>query len=588
VFSIMSRQVFRGIGASKGLGSGKCLLLGVDESQGGKATRTLKLSGFSSPEEEIALLESAIVHVEEELHQIRDRVESDAGKDASGIFDAQLLMLRDPLFIDDVKKRIRAKLIAAQLAVAQSVAYLQEKFSTLSGEYMRERGEDIRDVGMRVIEVLRGKHEDLDTLREQAQRRGDRIVLVSSSLAAATIAHFGRKLLGGIVAETGSRTSHLAIVARSLKIPAVLGVERIVQKLKGGEVILVDGNEGQVIVNPLEDEVVKAQKETDSAVVEVTSGWEATATLDGRRVQVFANVADLEGVEEASLSGAEGIGLFRTEFLYFNRDSLPSEDELYQVMKKTLELMKGRTVIVRTLDIGGDKKPSYIEFPTEKNPALGLRGIRFTLKNPSLFETQIAAILRATTYGDIWIMFPMISTVKELREAKKIVEQAKARLGKKNITINAGIKTGIMVETPSAALLTKQLATEADFLSLGTNDLVQYAFATDRENENVASGDPLEPSVLRLIQMTIQEGHLMKRHVGMCGEMAADSDAVPILVGLGLDEFSVDPSRVQAVKKEIQFLRFSEASKAASEALLMDSAIEVRKYSQKTFRTKLS
>jgi phosphotransferase system enzyme I (PtsI) len=546
--------------------------------------RDLEARGLSAPEEEVELFESAVTLVGRELQQIKMEVEVDAGADAGGIFEAQLLMLKDPLFTGDVEKRIRTKLLSAEKAVRQSVTYLREKFSSLSGDYIRERGEDITDLGSRLIETLRGKHDNLDSMKEGAERERGGIILASRNLAAATIAHFGRKLLAGIVAETGSETSHVAIVARSLGIPAVLGVNNIIQELRGGELILIDGVKGEVTINPFEDEAREAEKLMQSATAETAMSWEPTETIDRHRVQVFANVADLRSVQEASRSGAEGIGLFRTEFLYFDRGSPPDDDELYEVIRKSVRLMRGKTVIVRTLDIGVDKKPTYMQSPEEKNPILGLRGIRFSLRNPSLLESQLSAILRASVEGDIWIMFPMVSTMRELSDAKEILERAKKKAKEKSTPFNPNVKIGMMVETPSAALMTDKFADEADFFSIGTNDLVQYALAADRENENVSAvADPLEPSVLRLIRLTVNNAHIKKRHVGVCGEMAADLDAVPILVGLGLDELSVNPSSIQPVKKMIQSIRFTETEKAAAEVLSMGSAIEIRKYSREMF-----
>jgi phosphotransferase system enzyme I (PtsI) len=541
-----------------------------------------------APEEEAELFRSAVKLVAEDLEQIKGNVEVDAGADTAGIFEAQLLMLRDPIFADDVERKIRTQQLTAMEAIRQSAASVRGKFSSLSNEYIRERAEDMTDIESRLIAALRGKHEDLDYLKKRAKRNSYQTILVSQRLAAATIAHLGKKLLAGIVTETGTRTSHLAIVARSLGIPAVLGVENIVKGLTDGELLLIDGARGQVIVNPNDEEEREARKRTKRVSNAKTFGWEPTKTLEGHSVQVFANVGDLQSVEEASKSGAEGIGLFRTEFLYFGRESLPDEDELYNVIRKSIELMQGRRLVIRTLDIGGDKKPSYIDFPEERNPLLGLRGIRFSLKNPSMLKCQLSAILRASTEGDIWVMFPMISTINELIEAKQITDQVKVKLKEKNLAFGPRVKIGAMIETPSAALTADTLAREADFFSIGTNDLVQYALVADRENEHVSSiADPLEPSVLKLIRHTAEAAHSKKRHVGICGEMAADPEAIPILIGLGLDELSVNPSSIVTVKKLIQSIKFSKSKKAASKALSMNDALEIRSYIRTTFQAEL-
>ena len=585
----LSRRVLSGIASSKGIAVGKCLILGNEEREEDKRDRDSEMRRILAPDEEVKLFRSAVKHVEEELEQIKKDIGADARADAANVLEAQLLMLNDPVFADDVERRIHTGQFTSIEAIKQSVTHVKEKFASLSSGYIRERVEDIADIESRLVETLRGKHEDLDQLKNKVRMNGNQIVLVSQRLAAATIAHLGKELLAGIVTETGSNTSHLAIVAGSLGIPAVLGVENAVLELRDGELLLVDGTRGQVIANPYEGEEREARKLSKPTSSAKSLSWEPTETADRHRIQVFANVEDLGSVEQASMSGAEGIGLFRTEFLYFGRNSIPDEEELYNVIRKSIGLMRGRRLVIRTLDIGGDKKPSYIDFPEEKNPLLGLRGIRFSLKNPSLLESQLSAILRAGAEGDIWVMFPMISTINELVSAKQIAEQAKMKLKEKSVTFNTQIRIGIMIETPSAALMADKLAEETDFFSIGTNDLVQYALVADRENKNVSDvADPLEPSVLRLIQQTTNAAHSKKRHVGICGEMAADLETIPILIGLGLDELSVNPSSVLAVKKMIQSVKFSKCRKAASKALSMSTALEIRSYIGDTFRTELA
>jgi phosphotransferase system enzyme I (PtsI) len=580
----LSRRVFTGIGVSKGVSTGKCVLLESEDKRSGKEREDSATRKIPASEDEADRFASAVEHVKQELTSMKVKVAGEAGKDAGEIFEAQILMLEDPLLMSEVINKIRDDQLTAEEAVSQTVELLTERFSTLSSTYMRERGEDIRDLGSRLLDILRGRHKRIATLVESVRREGARVVLASTNLAAATIAHFGRSLLAAVVAETGSATSHLAIVARSLRIPTVLGVKDIIRELKHGDQILVDGDKGEVILNPPEAEIEKRTTRTEKPSIGTTLSTESTATIDGHRVQIFANVANLEGVREAVSSGAEGVGLFRTEFLYFDRQALPSEDELFNILKQSVSIMQGKTVIVRTLDIGGDKKPPYIDFPEEKNPALGLRGIRYNLKDPSLLETQIAAILRASTEGDLWIMFPMISTVSEVRDAKAIVEKVKLRLGEAGMTFNKNTKIGVMIETPSAALMSGKLAAEVDFFSIGTNDLAQYTLAADRENENVAAvADPLEPAVLKLIHQTIESAHANERHVGMCGEMAADVDATPLLLGMGLDEFSVDPSNVEVIKKTIRNLNYTETTEAGTDALKLESAKDVREYSRKRF-----
>jgi phosphotransferase system enzyme I (PtsI) len=580
----LSSGIFKGIGVSKGVAVGKCVLLRSEEKKG-EGGGTSAGEKISSSVDEADRFASAVERVKQELQSVKVKVAGEAGKDAGEIFEAQILMLEDPLFISEVINRILDDQLTAEEAVSQTAEHLTQRFSTLSSTYMRERSDDIRDLCSRLVDILKGRHERIAMLAEKVKKEGARVVLASENLAAATIAHFGKNLLAGVVAETGGSTSHLAIVAKSLRIPTVLGVKNIVRELKDGDEVLVDGDKGEVIVNPTEAETKKRMLVTEMSSVETVLSVEPTATTDGHRVKVFANVANLEGVTEAVSSGAEGVGLFRTEFLYFEREAPPSEEELFNVMKQSVSIMQGKTVIVRTLDIGGDKKPSYIEFPKEKNPALGLRGIRYCLRIPSLLKTQIAAILRAGIGADVWIMFPMVTTVKELKQAKQLVEEVKHALTKKGTSFNANTKVGIMIETPSAALMSDELAREADFFSIGTNDLVQYTMAADRENDSVSAiADPLEPSVLRLIKQTIDNAHTRNLPVALCGEMAADADAVPLLLGFGLDEFSVDPSNIQVIRRVIQSLRYSETKETAREALRLESASEIRVYLRKRYQ----
>jgi phosphotransferase system enzyme I (PtsI) len=577
--------VFKGIGVSKGVSVGRCLL--VETRDNSEATKEVNFGTAEtrSPEDEADRFASAVEKVKQDLRRIKVKINGEVGTDAADIFEAQLLMLEDPLFMSEVINRIHDDQLSAEEAVNQTTMQLSEKFSKLS-PYMRERGEDVADLSSRLVDILKGRHEQIPMLAEKVKKEGDRVVLASRKLAAATIAQFDKRLIAGIVAEEGGATSHLAIIARSLRIPTVLGVKTIIEQLKDNDRILVDGDNGEVIINPTEDDVRERIKQvTTSIEAEIIPSLEPVTTIDGHRVQVFANVVNSEGVKEALLNGAEGIGLFRTEFLYFDRESPPTEDELFEVIRESISTIQGKTMIVRTLDIGGDKKPYYVEFPNERNPMLGLRGIRHSLKHPSLLETELAAILRASTHGDLWIMFPMVSIANDLREAKNLMERVKRKLKEKGVPFNPNIKIGIMVETPSAALTSDKFAAKVDFLSIGTNDLAQYTLAADRENESVAEvADPLEPAVLKLILHTIESAHTFQRHVALCGEMAADLDATPLLVGMGLDEFSVDPLNIGATKKAIRNLKYAEAKGAVADALKLESSREVREYSRKRFQ----
>jgi phosphotransferase system enzyme I (PtsI) len=580
----LSSGVLRGIGVSIGVSIGRCLLLEFHEGEPGQGKVLSGDTQVTSPEEEADRFALAVEEVKKELQRIGNKIGVEADPDVASIFEAQVLMLEDPLFMSQVINGIHDDQLTAEEAVNQTMKELKKRFSGLS-PYMRQRGEDVGALGARLIDVLMGRHEHIPALAERIKRERVSVVLASRNVAAATIAQFERSFIAGIVTEEGSMTSHLAIMARSLKIPTVAGVKEVTRQLKDGDQILVDGDRGEVIISPTEAEVQNRIRPLETGAAKTVSDKASATTRDHHTVQVFANVANSDEVKEALRNGAEGIGLFRTEFLYFNRENPPTENELFNIFKQSASIMKGKTIIVRTLDIGGDKKPTYLKFPDEKNPMLGLRGIRYSLRNPSLMETQISAVLRASAYGDMRIMFPMISTVDEFMEAKSLEEKVKKRLERKGALLGSKVEVGIMIETPSAALVSDRLAKEADFLSIGTNDLVQYTLAADRENENVAANaDPLDPSVLKLIQETIDNGHARSRHVGMCGEMAADIDAVPILLGMGLDEFSVDVSNIDQVKRNVRSISYTESRKAASEVVKMDSARQVRSYSKSRLR----
>jgi len=584
----LSRRVLSGAGVSPGVGVGRCLLVKEE-----KRETAEKRGSASKPNasEETARFKLASDRVKKELQEIKAKIDRDAGKDVGAVFEAQLLILEDPLFVGDVNRRILAKALTAEEAVKQAIDSLKKRFSFLTSDYMRERGEDVRDVGLRVLDALKGKQTVSALMEKTKTAESKKVVIVSDNLAPSTVAQFSRNMLAGIVTETGGPTSHLAIVAKSLIIPAVFKVNGATKQLAEKEVLVVDGGKGRVIASPSKLEVSKYLRDVISPVFApspsvrsiVTSG--PTQTRDRRSVQIFANVSDLEGLRNALNGGAEGIGLFRTEFLYLGRSAPPSEDELVDIMKQIVSIMPGKTIVVRTLDIGGDKKPDYVEFPLEKNPALGLRGTRFSLSNPLLFKTQISAILRANKAGQLRIMFPMISTMTEVKGAKRLMDEVKNELSERGCSFNTNTKVGVMIETPSAALQSDKLAKEVDFFSIGTNDLVQYTLAADRENENLVSiADPLEPSVLRLIQQTIINAHLSKRPVGMCGEMAADIEAIPILLGMGLVEFSVDPSKLQVVRTTIGSLSYEETTETIDDILAMESAKQVREYSRRKFK----
>jgi len=523
-------------------------------------------------QEELNRFRAALDASRRQLLRIKEKTLRELGEKEAEIFQAQLLMLEDPMFVNEVENKIRCGK-NAEAAVNEVVKHLVSTFSAIKDEYLKERAFDIQDIGERVIKNLLG-YGDLLKLTQ-------RVVVIAKNLTPSDTARMNIKRVLGFATEVGGATSHTAIIAREYGIPAVVGVANLTEKVKPGELVIVDGNKGLVIIQPHEktvSEYIKISRENKRRSEELKKFALLPAmTVDGHRIEVAANIGNLNEVKLALIYGAEGVGLLRTEFLYLDRATPPSEEEQFKVYSQIVQSLDGKPIIIRTLDIGGDKPLPYLKMPKELNPFLGWRGIRISLEEPNIFKEQLRAILRASVYGNLKIMFPMISTIEEVKTAKNILNEAKEELRSRCIPFKEDIEVGIMIETPSAALMADALSREVDFFSIGTNDLTQYVMAVDRTNQKISGlYDALHPAVLRLINNTVKSAHKKGKWTGICGELAGDPEAVPILIGLGLDELSVNPPSIPNVKKLIRSISYEEANQLAKKAIKMTSAKDVR------------
>lgn len=518
----------------------------------------------------------AAIHIaRQEIQAVFSQASLQIGDAEAAIFDAQLLFLEDPVLLEAAKERILEHHLNAEAAWQAVVDEVVTSYHTLEDSYLQERVDDVVDVGQRVLRLLAGNAPTNLHLQEA-------VILVATDLTPSDTAGLDRTKVLGICTTSGTATSHSAIIARTLGIPAVLGVDAQVLHLTNGTLMALDGESGKAWVEPeshILDLLEAKQKAWQTAQQEAqATAHQPAITRDGRQVSVFANIGSISDVQVAVASGAEGVGLLRTEFLYFDRTSAPTEEEQLQVYQAIAQVLDNRPLIIRTLDVGGDKPLPYLRVGLrEANPFLGWRGIRFCLDHPELFKTQLRAILRASVRHKIKIMLPMITTVSEVRAAKVILAEVQAELNQAGIAFDAAMEVGIMVEVPSAVAIADQLAAEVDFFSIGTNDLSQYIMASDRTNPRVANlVDALHPAVLRMVQQTVQAAHAAGISVGLCGELAADILATPILLGLGLDELSVNPQNIPAIKQAIARFSIVESEAIVASALQQDSAVHVR------------
>ncbi|PZH76946.1 phosphoenolpyruvate--protein phosphotransferase [Staphylococcus aureus] len=553
-------KLIKGIAASDGVAIAKAYLLVEPDLTFDKNEKVTDVEG------EVAKFNSAIEASKVELTKIRNNAEVQLGADKAAIFDAHLLVLDDPELIQPIQDKIKNENANAATALTDVTTQFVTIFESMDNEYMKERAADIRDVSKRVLSHILGVELPNPSMIDES------VVIVGNDLTPSDTAQLNKEFVQGFATNIGGRTSHSAIMSRSLEIPAIVGTKSITQEVKQGDMIIVDGLNGDVIVNPTEDELIAYQDKRECYFAdkkELQKIRDAdTVTVDGVHAELAANIGtpnDLPGVIE---NGAQGIGLYRTEFLYMGRDQMPTEEEQFEAYKEVLEAMDGKRVVVRTLDIGGDKELSYLNLPEEMNPFLGYRAIRLCLAQQDIFRPQLRALLRASVYGKLNIMFPMVATINEFREAKAILLEEKENLKNEGHDISDDIELGIMVEIPATAALADVFAKEVDFFSIGTNDLIQYTLAADRMSERVSYlYQPYNPSILRLVKQVIEASHKEGKWTGMCGEMAGDETAIPLLLGLGLDEFSMSATSILKARRQINGLSKNEMTELANRAV---------------------
>jgi len=517
----------------------------------------------------------AIDRTREQIQELARKVHVELGDEHAAIFQAHIVLLDDPIFTAEIPQAIDQRRLNVEFLLNEAIEKFKSVFANLDDAYFRERGGDFQDVGERILKNLTG--DERDVLRQLDRP----VVLIAEDLSPSDTVSLSPETIRGFATDTGGKTSHVAIVARSLGLPAVVGLTGLINQVQMGDLVVVDGTKGILILNPSPKTLKECQKAQEKYGVFIKS-LEALRPLpartpDNHEVTLAANIEIPQELDDVVSHGAQGVGLFRTEFLFLDRKILPDEDEQYLAYRRLAEKMGTQSAIIRTLDVGGDKFLTHMSH-AEKNPFLGLRAIRLCLKQPEIFKPQLRAILRAGVHGRLKVMFPMISSITEVRQAKAVLKECCRELEDEKIAFNPYLEVGAMVEIPSAALMADFMADELDFLSIGTNDLIQYSLAVDRVNEEVAYlYDPLNPAVLRLIKMTVEACHRSGKWVGMCGEMAGDPQLVPLLLGLGLDEFSVSISAVPEVKKVVRMMPFSLAQEIAEEALRCETSEEIMK-----------
>lgn len=557
----------QGIAASSGIAIAKAYRLIEPD-------LTFEKKSIDDVEQETKRLDEAIATSINELETIQKNAEKEMGAEEAEIFNAHILVLKDPELIHPIKDKIRSEKVNAEQALKETTDSFIEIFEAMDNEYMRERAADIRDVTKRLLSHLLG------VKAVSPSEISEEVIVIAEDLTPSDTAQLNKKFVKAFATDIGGRTSHSAIMARSLEIPAVVGTKEATNQIEDGDLVIVDGLTGKVIQNP-SDDIISEYKNKQKQYEQQKAEWaklvnEKSVTADGQQVELAANIGTPDDLEGVVKNGGEGIGLYRTEFLYMGRDQLPTEDEQFEAYKAVLEGMDGKPVVVRTLDIGGDKELPYLNLPKELNPFLGFRAIRLCLEEQDIFRTQLRALLRASTYGNLKIMFPMIATLDEFREAKAILEEEKEALIQAGEPVAENIEVGIMVEIPSTAVQADQFAKEVDFFSIGTNDLIQYTMAADRMNERVSYlYQPYNPAILRLIKTVIDAAHREGKWTGMCGEMAGDEIAIPLLLGLGLDEFSMSATSILKARAQIRHLNKEAMEKLAEKALQLGTAEEV-------------
>lgn len=566
----MEQKILQGVPASPGIAIGKAFL--YDKEDLGVQERPILPDEIDS---EIERFRVALSEIGQELSVTRDRIERELGGEAARIFDAHLLILRDPVAVEGTERMIRSEHKSAEYAYFQTLKQTKRAFLTIDDDYLKQRLSDILDIERRVLlRLCEFSHSSLESLTSE-------VIVVAHDLQPSDTVYMDHRFVLGFATDAGGVTSHAAIIARARRIPAVVGIEVACEEIDPGVTIIVDGQKGRIYVHP-DQATLDACYREKQRLAEIQKDLEAlkplpAITLDGVMVELSANIERPEEVDSAIASGARGIGLYRTEFLYLWRRDLPTEDEQIEVYSGLVDRMSPDHVVLRTMDLGGDKLSHVFHSVPELNPFLGWRAIRICLEHEAIFKTQIRAILRASCSDHVRLMFPMISGLDELWRAKEIVQAAKDDLVREGLAFDEKCSIGVMIEIPSAALMADQIAEEVDFLSIGTNDLTQYTIAVDRTNERVAYlFDHFHPAVLRLIKQIVDAGRARGIPVSMCGEMAGDPLAVPLLLGMGLDEFSTHPATIPEVKKIIRSIEMREAESLAHEVLTMRTGHDIR------------
>ena len=563
-------EVFRGIGVSAGVCRGKVLVLH-------RARRVISRREIiaDAVADEVTRFEHALSQTRRQISDVQRQVIDKMGVKEGDIFEAHLLMLEDRMLVDEVVRMIREQKLGAEYAFHEVSERYVGALAAIEDEYLRERAGDMRDLTVRVLDNLLEVKNDFDL-----HHLTEPCILVSHDLSPSMTAQLDKKFVLGFATDIGGHTSHTAIMARSMGIPAVVGLQHITDDLQTGDYALLDGYNGNVIVNPTDQslfeygQLAKIKASLDEKLREIR--MQPAVTLDGKNISLSANIEDQNDIEAVLAGGAEGVGLFRTEFLFINRHTMPTEEEQFKVYRQVASALKPHPVVIRTLDLGGDKFASHLQIAKEMNPFLGWRAIRFCLAQPELFRAQLRAILRASAEGNVKIMYPMISGLDELKQANALVEKCKAELREENIPFDEKIEIGAMIEIPSAALIADALAQHSHFFSIGTNDLIQYTLAADRTNEKVSHlYEPTHPAIIRLIKITVEAAHKKGIWAGVCGEMAGDPVLVPLLLGLGVDKLSAAPTVVAPVKYVIRRLKLSEAQSLAEFSCQSESPAEI-------------
>ena len=563
-----------GIPASPGIVFGKALVLKEEKI----VLDTQKISE-DQIEGEVARFYAGREAAVEQLNSIHQRALKSLGEEKAAIFEGHLMILEDEELEEEIIDYLHSNKVNASVAASKIIDQQVEMLSEIDDEYLKERAGDIRDIGNRLIKNILGMHiVDLGDITEES-------ILVAYDLTPSETAQLNLEKVLGFITDIGGRTSHTSIMARSLELPAIVGTNNVTARVNTGDYLILDAVNNRVYVNPTQAEIdelktLEAKLAEEKAELAKLKDLPAV-TLDGHKVDVVANIGTIRDCEGAHRNGAEGVGLYRTEFLFMDRDQLPSEEEQFIAYKEVVEAMEGRLVVLRTMDIGGDKELPYLNLPKEMNPFLGWRAVRIALDRREILHAQLRAVLRASAFGKLAVMFPMIISVEEIRELKSVLETLKAELRAEGKAFDENIQVGVMVETPSAAVNAKFLAKEVDFFSIGTNDLTQYTLAVDRGNELISHlYNPMSPSVLGLIKQVIDASHAEGKWTGMCGELAGDERATLLLLGMGLDEFSMSAISVPRIKKLIRHVNYQEVKALADEALEKPTATEIEQLIQ--------